>query len=88
MTIHQLENRIAKRLQSFGIENPYLEARWILEKFQNENEIWNLVEKRCKGEPLAYLLQEKGFYKDVFLVKPGQAFANLLYFTIRELHAA
>lgn len=71
MTLHQLESQIAKRLQSFGIENPYLESRWILEKFQSEDEIWPLVEKRCQGEPLAYLLQEKGFYKDVFFVKPG-----------------
>lgn len=68
---NSIESQIAKRLHSVGIENAYLEARWILEKYNREEEIWKLVEKRCQGEPLAYLLQEKGFYKEVFFVRPG-----------------
>src|SRR5690606_19098568 len=65
------EDEIAKHLESFGIENPFLEARWILEKYQDEHAIHDLLARRAKGEPLAYLLEEKGFYEDIFYVKPG-----------------
>lgn len=71
MTTLAVETQIAKRLQSCGITNAHLEARWILESFKKEEDILALVERRCAGEPLAYLLQEKGFYKDLFFVKPG-----------------
>lgn len=71
MTSLVTESQIAKRLQSCGIENAHLEARWILEARKPEEEVLKLVERRCHGEPLAYILQEKGFYKDLFFVKPG-----------------
>lgn len=58
-----------------------LELRWMTEKLlQGENrnltedelqqiQLWQ--ERRKQGEPLAYILEERGFYKDIFSVGPG-----------------
>ena len=58
-----------------------LELRWMTEKILN-GEKRNLTEqeqqtikewkrRRQTGEPLAYILEEKGFYKNIFSVGPG-----------------
>lgn len=69
--INDLEFKLAKHLKSCGIENSYLEARRILERTNKEQEAFELALRRCSGEPLAYILNERGFYKDVFYVQPG-----------------
>lgn len=62
---------IAKKLKSYGVDLAHLEARWIMEKYSDSDDVWEKVQRRCSGEPLAYILEEKGFYKHVFSVRPG-----------------
>ncbi len=69
--IDDLEFKLAKHLKNCGIENSYLEARMILEKTHYEKEAFDLASRRCLGEPLAYILKERGFYRDTFFVEPG-----------------
>lgn len=61
-----------RALKEFGIEQPHLEARWILEKAAGDKAFAiRMLEERCSGVPLAYVLKEKGFFKDIFHVEPG-----------------
>ena len=58
-----------------------LELKWMTEKLLNgekrdlthaeleQIKLWQ--ERRATGEPLAYILEERGFYKDIFAVGPG-----------------
>jgi len=66
------QERLTEVLRAGGVEAARLEAQWIFEKYATTPEkIPALLERRLKGEPLAYLLGEKGFYKDIFEVCPG-----------------
>lgn len=65
------EEFISHQLKESNIENPHLEARWILEKFKDESVIDEVVRQRQSGVPLAYLLREKGFYKHLFYIEEG-----------------
>ncbi|NCN40594.1 peptide chain release factor N(5)-glutamine methyltransferase [bacterium] len=82
MTQQELEEELIKNLQQIGVEVPRLEAKWMFEKvglrqdgqsvsLNQQEEIWSFFDRRSKGEPLAYILEERGFYKDVFFVNEG-----------------
>lgn len=67
-----LEVRVAQKLRECGVDNPHLEARWMIERSSGrEDQLDQYIEKRCMGVPLAYVLEERGFYKEIFYVKPG-----------------
>lgn len=67
-----MEASVAQRLKECGVENPHLESRWMIEKSAgHKNQLEQYIEKRCLGVPLAYVLEERGFYKELFYVKPG-----------------
>lgn len=73
---HPFEQELISSLEEMGVELPRLEARWMREKLEpltdaNVQKGKEFLERRRQGEPLAYILEEKGFYKDVFFVKPG-----------------
>ncbi|MAV90688.1 MAG: protein-(glutamine-N5) methyltransferase, release factor-specific [Bdellovibrionaceae bacterium] len=76
------QEELIEYFKSIEVENPQLEVRWILESIGLElwtEEIsedkkeycWKSAKRRSNGEPLAYILGLKGFYKDEFAVQPG-----------------
>lgn len=58
-----------------------LELQWMTEKILNgekrqltkpeQNQVLDWQRRREQGEPLAYILGERGFYKNIFCVGPG-----------------
>ncbi len=70
MTINFLTNELAK---SEYVDAAELEARWLMEKFGEDNDakLTEAIERRHKGEPLAYILEEKEFYGLTFKVGPA-----------------
>lgn len=57
---------LTARLKEAGIDNPELEARWLV-KYSRENDLENNINRRINHEPLAKILGTKGFYKYDFI---------------------
>lgn len=53
------------------IDSPELELRWLQEKFADANELSAAIDRRLRGEPLAYILEEWEFYGLPFKVSPA-----------------
>lgn len=73
MSSQALEKEISQRLREGGIAEFRLEARWIAEYLDQNTDIHyeTLIQRRLRGEPLAYLIKTKGFYKYEFKVQAG-----------------
>lgn len=79
MKIADAELKFAEDLRAAGVPEPGLEARLYLKEIQAKTIVADAqikkfaeyCERRGKGEPAAYILGKKGFYKWEFVVQPG-----------------
>ena len=58
----ELHKTVTKILEAGGISDAPLEAQWILEDVQNEEDALEIAKKRANHEPLQYLLGKWEFY--------------------------
>lgn len=81
MNRFDLEKHLSSKLKASGILDAGLEARMLLQFIEDSPGVQISDEKillleawcarRISGEPMAYILEEKGFYKWTFKVRPG-----------------
>ena len=81
MKWQELEQHLYNQLKSAGITEAGLEARMLIQHVdepkgaeasdQHRSLLDSWCARRISGEPMAYILEEKGFYKWTFKVGPG-----------------
>lgn len=79
MTRAEAERLLTENLRQAGIQEPALEARLFLRTIpisdtlnpEQTGRLEEFYKRRALGEPAAYILREKGFFKNDFIVEPG-----------------
>lgn len=61
---------LEKRLADLGVDQPRLEAKWILEKTTSSTEIEKILSRRAAYEPLSRILSERDFWTLTFSLSP------------------